>query len=102
MRPLAKEDDDLNVEVLLDDDTVVAAGPQSRWAHLDKVDLADLVNEPWILTPPDTWIYMIVAEAFRGRELCPGGRLVVLTTATGAVRALVRVRISAKKKSFQA
>ena len=45
------------------------AGPQSRWAHLDKVDLADLVNEPWILTPPDTWIYMIVAEAFRGRGL---------------------------------
>jgi DNA-binding transcriptional LysR family regulator len=52
MKPPAKEDDDLNVEVLLDDDTVVAAGPQSRWAHLDKVDLADLVNEPWILTPP--------------------------------------------------
>jgi DNA-binding transcriptional LysR family regulator len=69
MKPLAKEDDDLNVEVLLDDDTVVAAGPQSRWAHLDKVDLADLINEPWILTPPDTWIYMIIAEAFRGRGL---------------------------------
>jgi len=69
MRPHVKEDDELNVEILFDDETVVAAGPQSRWAHLDKVDLADLVDEPWILTPPDTWIYMILAEAFQGRGL---------------------------------
>jgi DNA-binding transcriptional LysR family regulator len=69
MRPLAKEDDDLNAEVLFDDDMVIAAGPQSRWIRCDKIDLVDLVEEPWILTPPDTWVYGIIAEAFRERRL---------------------------------
>jgi DNA-binding transcriptional LysR family regulator len=60
---------DLNAEVLFDDETVVAAGLQSRWATLRTIDLAELVNEPWILTPPDSLIYLILAEAFRARGL---------------------------------
>ena len=45
---------DLNVEVLFDDHLVVAAGKQSRWARRRKIDLAELVNEPWILAEPVT------------------------------------------------
>src|SRR6266567_4191237 len=40
---------DLNVQVLFEDDVVVAAGAQSRWARRRKIDLADLADAPWIL-----------------------------------------------------
>jgi DNA-binding transcriptional LysR family regulator len=56
--------DDLNVEVLLDDEAVIAAGAKSQWARRRNLSLADLVNEPWILTEPNTWNHRIVAEAF--------------------------------------
>jgi DNA-binding transcriptional LysR family regulator len=61
--------DDMNVQILFDDDAVVAAGTQSRWGRRRKIDLADLVDEPWILTEPNTWNYAIVAEAFGARGL---------------------------------
>jgi DNA-binding transcriptional LysR family regulator len=46
--------DDLNVEVLFHDKLVVVAAGQSRWARRRKVDLAELVDEPWVLTESDT------------------------------------------------
>jgi DNA-binding transcriptional LysR family regulator len=58
---------DLDVEVLWDDRLVVAAGAQSRWAHRRKIDIADLADEPWILSGPNTWNYKVVAELFRKR-----------------------------------
>jgi DNA-binding transcriptional LysR family regulator len=61
--------DDLNVEVLFEDKAVIAVGAKSRWARRRNVKLADLVNEPWILTEPNTWNHMIVAEAFVARGL---------------------------------
>jgi DNA-binding transcriptional LysR family regulator len=56
--------DDLNVQILFNDDVVVAAGAQSRWARRRNIKLADLADEPWILTEPNTWNRAIVAEAF--------------------------------------
>jgi DNA-binding transcriptional LysR family regulator len=61
--------DDLNIEVLFDDELVVAAGMQTRWARRRKIDLAELVDERWILTAPGTWNYRVLAEAFRARGL---------------------------------
>ena len=61
--------DDLNVEVLFEDHLVVAAGAKSRWANRRRIDLADLVDEPWILTEPNTWNNATVAEAFEARGL---------------------------------
>jgi DNA-binding transcriptional LysR family regulator len=69
VRPLNNESDDLNVEILFNDEMVVAAGMQSRWAHRRKIDLAELVDEPWILNPPNSWNHLTVAEAFRARGL---------------------------------
>jgi DNA-binding transcriptional LysR family regulator len=60
---------DLNVEVLFDDHLVVVAGKCSRWARRRKIDLAELVNEPWILATPDSGPHRIVSEAFRARGL---------------------------------
>jgi DNA-binding transcriptional LysR family regulator len=56
---------DLNVDTLFEDRLVVVAGARSRWAHRRKVDIADLADEPWILSGPNRWNYRVVAEAFR-------------------------------------
>jgi DNA-binding transcriptional LysR family regulator len=48
---------------------VVAAGTQTKWASRRKIDLAELVNERWILSAPTTWNYLVLAEAFRMRGL---------------------------------
>jgi DNA-binding transcriptional LysR family regulator len=72
--------EELNVEVLFDDPLVVVAGAQSPWARRRKVDLADLVDEPWILSPPGTLAHDRVAEAFDARGLeGPRASLVAFT-----------------------
>jgi DNA-binding transcriptional LysR family regulator len=84
MRPLVNEVDELTVEVLFEDEMVVVAGMASRWARLDKIDLAEMVNEPWVLTPPDSWTNMMVAEAFHARGL--DMPRICLTTFSGPLR----------------
>lgn len=61
--------DDLNVEFLFNDPLVVVAGAQSPWARRRKIDLAELINEPWILSAPTSRNYLSIAEAFRARGL---------------------------------
>jgi DNA-binding transcriptional LysR family regulator len=60
---------DLNVEVLFDNKFVVVAPANSRWARRRRVDLAELINENWILPPPGTWDHAWVMEAFRAQGL---------------------------------
>ncbi|MBV9630457.1 MAG: LysR family transcriptional regulator [Xanthobacteraceae bacterium] len=62
---------DLKVETLFEDRMVVAAGIQNRLARRRSIDLAELVGEPWILAPPSSSYYLLVAEAFRSRNLEP-------------------------------
>lgn len=61
--------EDLNVRLLFDDRLVVAAGAKNRWTRHRKIDLAELIDEPWILGPPGYWHYTRVAEAFQARGL---------------------------------
>ena len=61
--------DDLNVEILFDDELVVVAGMETQWERRRKIDLAELVNESWILATSDSWNNTIVSEAFRTRGL---------------------------------
>ena len=63
------EEEDLNVEILFQDPLVVAADMHSRWARRRKIDLAELLDAPWILTAPHSWVYLSVAEAFQARGL---------------------------------
>ena len=80
VKPLTAEADDLNVEVLFNDRMVLTAGMRSRWASCRKIDLAELVDEPWILPPPDTWNYTRLEEEFRARKLpLPKARVVTLS-----------------------
>jgi DNA-binding transcriptional LysR family regulator len=67
--PLANLADDLQVEFLLDDRLVVAAGMHTPWARRRKIDLAELVGERWMLPPPGNWTYACVAAVFRARAL---------------------------------
>jgi len=66
--PIAHACDDLDVEVLFDDELVVAAGIRSRWAGRAKITLSELVNVPWIMTPPGM-ATALIAEAFAAMVL---------------------------------
>jgi DNA-binding transcriptional LysR family regulator len=59
----------MNVEVLFDDPWVVVAGINSRWARRRQIALSELVNEPWLLTPPETASRKNLERAFRARGL---------------------------------
>jgi DNA-binding transcriptional LysR family regulator len=83
---------DLNVEVLFEDQLVVATGAQSRWAHCRKIDIADLADEPWILSGPNRWNYRVVAEAFRKR----GARMPKVCLKTLSVHLRVNLLTSGK------
>ena len=52
------------MRTLFEDELVVVAGANSRWFNRRKIDLADLVEERWILTEPGIWNHLLVAEAF--------------------------------------
>jgi DNA-binding transcriptional LysR family regulator len=72
--------DDLNVEPLFDDPLVIAAGKHNRWARHRKLKLAQLIHDPWILAPPDTWNYAGLAVAFRALGLdMPKASMVTLS-----------------------
>jgi DNA-binding transcriptional LysR family regulator len=60
---------DLNLENLFDDPLIIAAGLQSRWTRRRKVELAEVIEEPWILPPPNSWNYACLAEACRAQGL---------------------------------
>ena len=70
--------DDVDVEFLFDDPLVVVAAADSPWAQRRKIDLADLADETWILSPPGTWNYEWVAQEFKARGL--GAPKVGITT----------------------
>jgi DNA-binding transcriptional LysR family regulator len=69
VRDAPNNSDDLSIEPLFDDRLIVAVGSHSRWAAASAVDLADLAEEDWILTPPDCWTNAALMEAFRVRGL---------------------------------
>ncbi len=82
-RPLPEEfrGEDLKIESLRADALIIAAGRHNPWTRRRKIDLAELVAEPWIMQAPETWNYRRLREAFqvRGLEL-PNSTLVTLST----------------------
>jgi DNA-binding transcriptional LysR family regulator len=77
-------------EFLFDDTYVVAAGAQDQWVRRRKIEIAELVDELWVLPPPDSVIGSIVTDAFRASGLdyprvsvvtdCPHMRVSLLAT----------------------
>jgi len=69
--------DDLTVEILYDDATIVVAWARSKWAGRHKIDLAELIDEPWILTGPSAWSRPVAEEIFAAAGLSrPNPRIV--------------------------
>jgi len=71
MPPAAESQDDIHSEVLFEDRYLVVAGARSKWARKRNVALRDLMEEPWVLPPPDTTMGMHIAQAFRAQGLEP-------------------------------
>jgi DNA-binding transcriptional LysR family regulator len=65
--PIARPN--MHWEQLYQDAYVVVAASKSAWARRRKIELADLMNEPWVLPPPDSAVGSIFAEAFVARGL---------------------------------
>ena len=59
----------LSFELLHNDFYVVAAGAQNPWVRRRRIELAELVNEPWVLPPAEGFIGSIFVEIFRSSGL---------------------------------
>jgi DNA-binding transcriptional LysR family regulator len=62
---------DLAVEILFNDPFLLVVSASSKWARRRKVDLAELVDEPFIIPAADAWGGALFAEAFRQQGLAP-------------------------------
>lgn len=72
MAPIGKKiASDYKVEILLNDTVCIIAGAQTPWADRRKIDIAELSDEQWIMTPQETPLSAIIEAAFRasGRPL---------------------------------
>src|SRR5262245_51122413 len=63
--------DNLNVEILFEDEVVIAAGKNSHWARRRKISLLDIVDGPWTGAPPETMARIVLDNAFRAASLPP-------------------------------
>jgi DNA-binding transcriptional LysR family regulator len=80
--PIAKEDFD--AEILYDDPLVVVAAANNPWTRRRKVQLADLMNEPWVMPKADSSLWLSLVEAFDANGLTPPRATV--TTSSSHVR----------------
>lgn len=63
--------DEVSLELLFNDELVLVAGMESRWARRRKLSLADLAEAPWIQTSPGSWGDAVIDEMFRSARLQP-------------------------------
>ena len=83
-------DERLEFEPLFDDRYVIVAGAHHPLARKRKIDVAELANEPWVLTPAGGVVASLALEIFRANGLdhprtivvteSPQARLSLLTT----------------------
>jgi DNA-binding transcriptional LysR family regulator len=66
LEPLA---DDVQVETLFEERLFVVAGLQNRWARRRKMNLSELVDQPWSVGPPESFAGSLMADAFRAEGL---------------------------------
>jgi DNA-binding transcriptional LysR family regulator len=62
-------EEDVVAESLFDYAMVVFAAPRNPWTRRRRIELAELMNEPWTLSPPDSYIGALAAQAFRAQGL---------------------------------
>jgi DNA-binding transcriptional LysR family regulator len=62
-------DEQLDYEFLFDDSYSVVVGAQNPWAQRRRIELAELVNEPWVLPPAESVLGSVAMRAFRASRL---------------------------------
>lgn len=63
--------DGLDVEILFEDEAIVAAGADSRWARRRKISLTDLCDASWVGTSRDTLTRTLLDRAHQNANLPP-------------------------------
>jgi DNA-binding transcriptional LysR family regulator len=63
--------DDLELESLFDDSLVAVAGRDSPWTRRERIELAELAGESWILPPYNSVPGPIINQIFRANNLQP-------------------------------
>ena len=110
--PRLATEDDLEAELLFDDPLVVAAGLQSRWSRSRRIGLAELINEPWVLPPPEQFMGALITDLFHSSGLERPKNGVVCSSlimsdallANGrylAIHSASRLQLSAKRLSIK-
>ena len=62
-------EEDLKAEVLFNETTVIVAGKRNRWTRRRKIELADLIHEPWVFPAAGSVAERIAADMFRSSGL---------------------------------
>ena len=107
------EHDDLTAEFLCSDAMMVVAARDSKWARRRKIELAELVDEPWCLPVKEAFAATAMARAFRERGVAPPRNFVTTDSsqlrnalmATGRVlgfRTRTALRLSGKHSVLKA
>jgi DNA-binding transcriptional LysR family regulator len=68
-RMVELKEDDVNAEVLFKDPLYVVASTNNPWTRRRRVDLKDLVHEPWSMPPSDSNAGALMMQAFRASGL---------------------------------
>ena len=63
--------DGLHVEILFNDEAIVAAGVNSRWARCRKITLTDLRDASWVGTSQETLTRILLDRAYQAKNLPP-------------------------------
>jgi DNA-binding transcriptional LysR family regulator len=72
-------DELMDFQPLYDDSFVVVAGVRNPWARRRKIELRELLHEPWVLPPAGSAVGALAKEAFRASGLdCPHASVVAL------------------------
>jgi len=78
----------MHADILYDESHVVVAGARNPWTRRSGVELADLIDEPWILPPPASLLGTVIVDAFRASGL-DFPRTTIFANAAPARNALV-------------
>src|SRR5262249_46182928 len=68
-RPQYSAADDLTEEILYDDEVIVVACAHSKWTRRRKIDLVELIEEPWVAGGPRAWGRPTAGEIFAAAGL---------------------------------
>src|SRR6266481_1802661 len=67
--PEATPAEDTETEVIFHENAFVVAGKNSPWIRHRKIELAELINEPWAVSIPESFPGVLIERAFRERGL---------------------------------